>query len=89
MKPSPDRPEPPTYTQEQIDAGQRAGVMRIGGEAGTIPAWYLVEVTPDQDWSFTTRVEMDDDERAAIAAGADIMLTLYRAEVPWMITVAP
>lgn len=38
--------------------------------------------------TFTALVALDDDERAAIAAGANIWLTLDGAEMPWSLEVA-
>lgn len=34
-------------------------------------------------------VELEDDERTALAAGARILLTLDGAEVPWSLALAP
>jgi hypothetical protein len=38
---------------------------------------------------FTALIELDDIDRAAIAAGGRLSLTLDGAEVPWSLTVEP
>ena len=61
--------------------------MRIGGEDATTPAWYVVALPVGGTPSCTTRVLLDDNERQAIAAGAELNLTLFGGELPWMIEV--
>lgn len=39
--------------------------------------------------AFTALIELDDDDRAAIAAGGRLSLTLDGGELPWAIAVEP
>jgi hypothetical protein len=79
MRADPNRPPDEPGTQ----------VVRIGGEGDTVPAWYRVRPWAGPLVSFTTRVLLDDADRAAIAAGGEIELTLFGGEVPWSIGVTP
>lgn len=57
----------------------------IGGEAGTTPAEYVVTrstLYPGR-LEYHALIELDDEDRAAIAAGAHLTLSLDGAEVPW------
>ena len=85
MQPHPDMPDAEYVTGRGFHP--MATVGRIGGENSTVPAWYVVE--PDDGFGMrcTARVTMTDKERAAIAAGADIDLTLYGGELPWSLSV--
>lgn len=40
-------------------------------------------------YTFTALVELDDGDRAAIAAGARLSLTLDGGELPWSLAVEP
>lgn len=78
MRPTPDRPP------------ERPGTVvgRIGGEDSTIPAWYRIW-NHEGALAFTTVVELDDNDRAAIATGANLMLTMFGAEVAWSVGTTP
>lgn len=55
------------------------------------PCEYVVrlsELYPGRP-TFTALVDLDDDDRAAIAAGARLSLTLDGGEVPWSMSVEP
>jgi hypothetical protein len=53
------------------------------------PCEYLAHKDPESgDLALSALVVLTDAERARLAAGADLCLTLYRGEVPWRLTVA-
>lgn len=79
-------------------AAEAAGGRRVViGEPGdptrddVRPCEYVV--TPSRLYpgrvAFTALVELDDNDRAAIAAGAKLSLTLDGGELPWSLEVQP
>lgn len=70
MRPDPQRPDGPN-------------VVRIGGENSTVPAWYVAAINDNGDWeSVTCRVLLEDDERQAIADGAETRANALRRRGP-------
>lgn len=76
---------------------ERGGNRRVIGEPGdptrtdVRPCEYLVtasELYPGLP-AVSALVELDDDDRAAIAAGARLWLTMEGGELPWSLEVAP
>lgn len=73
------------------------GVRKVLGEPGSPtrddvrPCEYIVrpsDLYPGRS-TFTALVELDEADRAAIAAGGRIALLLDGNEVPWSLTVVP
>lgn len=75
---------------------ERGGNRRVIGEPGdptrtdVRPCEYLVgrsTLYPDRP-TVSALVELDDDDRAAIAAGARLWLTFDGGELPWSLEIA-
>lgn len=85
----------PVPIPDELLAAHPGARRAVIGEPGDVtrddvrPCEYLVTASAlyERAPCFTALIELDDDDRASIAAGARLSLTLDGAEVPWTIAV--